>query len=67
MAAAVSDFYIPDEKLSSHKIQSKEHKDGLTITLDPVPKKLGQIVESWNPETMLVRHLNSYLCRCHSN
>ncbi|CAI2371791.1 unnamed protein product [Moneuplotes crassus] len=54
MAAAVSDFYIPDSSLSTHKIQSKDHGDGLTISLEPVPKKLKSIVEDWNPNTFLV-------------
>ena len=55
MAAAVSDFYIPEEKLSTHKIQSGSNEDGLTITLEPVPKKLKKITEEWNPTTMMVK------------
>jgi phosphopantothenoylcysteine synthetase/decarboxylase len=50
LAAAVSDFYIenPDE----HKIQSKEHHQ-LTITLQPVPKLLGNI-KIWSPNTKVI-------------
>ena len=54
MAAAVSDFYIPEEKLSTHKIQSGENEDGLTIALEPVPKKLKKFTEEWNPLTIMV-------------
>ena len=54
MAAAVSDFYIPDFKISQHKIQSKDFEDGLKINLDPVPKKLKLITENWNPKTFMV-------------
>ena len=53
LAAAVSDFYIPEERLSEHKIQSGASgggtsgsggvAGGLTLQLDPVPKMLGAI------------------------
>lgn len=86
LAAAVSDFYVPTNKLSEHKIQSRSYKssgskevedttnddidtidtniseessrttkDGkLLISMDPVPKFLRRIVESWAPKAMLV-------------
>lgn len=96
LAAAVSDFYVPTNKLSEHKIQSRNYKlkksdddnddnddndvstnndndmdtetdidspeessrttkDGkLLIYMDPVPKFLRRIVESWAPKAMLV-------------
>lgn len=38
LAAAVSDYYIPEEKISEHKIQSTVDK--LNIELFPVKKEL---------------------------
>lgn len=46
LAAAVSDFYIPDDKLSQHKIQSKSSST-LELSLEPVPKILGSLVQEW--------------------
>ena len=49
LAAAVSDFYVPDDALPEHKIQSAAGggdtaADGsLTLQLQPVPKMLGAI------------------------
>ncbi|KAK6360722.1 hypothetical protein TWF730_006849 [Orbilia blumenaviensis] len=71
LAAAVSDFFVPRERMAEHKIQSGEfaEKDGemefinpagpgsgkkLIIDLDPVPKFLKRLVESWAPEGMIV-------------
>lgn len=69
LAAAVSDFFVPRERLAEHKIQSGEaEKDGegksnpnsvpvgkkLIIDLDPVPKFLKSLVEGWAPEGMIV-------------
>lgn len=51
LAAAVSDFYIPDNKLPEHKIPSGGTLD---LKLEAVPKKLGEIKKSWNPQTLLV-------------
>lgn len=42
LAAAVSDFYIPPEKMATHKIQSSI--GCLDIHLDGVPKLLGMLV-----------------------
>ena len=74
LAAAVSDFFVPAEKMVEHKIQSSEdfnakkqdgvgqekmpaaHMDGalLKIDLDPVPKFLKSLVDSWAPRAMIV-------------
>ncbi|KAF3089424.1 hypothetical protein TWF569_003063 [Orbilia oligospora] len=71
LAAAVSDFFVPRERMAEHKIQSGEfaEKDGemefvnpagpgsgkkLIIDLDPVPKFLKRLVESWAPDSMIV-------------
>ncbi|KAF3919265.1 hypothetical protein ABW20_dc0101687 [Dactylellina cionopaga] len=71
LAAAVSDFFVPRERMAEHKIQSGEftEKDGeiellnpadpgsgkkLIVDLDPVPKFLKRLVESWAPEGMIV-------------
>lgn len=53
MVAAVSDFYIPTDKMVDHKIQSKD-LDMLELTLHPVPKKLGLIKSEWCPTTTLI-------------
>ena len=53
LAAAVSDFYVPLEEMSEHKIQSRDH-DSLTIVLKPAPKKLGLIKSEWNPSTFCI-------------
>src|SRR5271154_1677492 len=50
LAAAVSDFFIPRERLEEHKIQSSSENPGtekqLVINLDPVPKFLSKLVSS---------------------
>mmetsp|Transcript_16469 Transcript_16469/g.27596 ORF Transcript_16469/g.27596 Transcript_16469/m.27596 type:complete len:461 (+) Transcript_16469:64-1446(+) len=51
LAAAVSDFYIPDDKMSQHKIQSST---GLDLSLEQVPKMLGQLTRQWAPECYVV-------------
>ena len=51
LAAAVSDFYMPDNKLPEHKISSGASLD---LKLDAVPKKLGEVKKTWNPNTMLI-------------
>jgi phosphopantothenate---cysteine ligase (ATP) len=43
LAAAVSDFFVPDNQLEEHKIQSKGGTAGLTLELSPVPKLLGAL------------------------
>jgi phosphopantothenate---cysteine ligase (ATP) len=52
LAAAVSDFYVPEETLSVHKIQSAG--TGLTLDLKPVPKCLGLLVSDWAAKDALV-------------
>lgn len=51
LAAAVSDFHIPEDKLKEHKIQSGGTLD---LKLEAVPKKLGDVKKNWNPNTTLV-------------
>ncbi len=52
LAAAVSDFYIPDHKMAKHKIQSDDGP--LTLQLDRVPKMLGQLVKEWAPDAFII-------------
>lgn len=52
LAAAVSDFYIPFNKLPKHKIQS--NVNGLNIELKPVPKLLGKLKESWCSNAFII-------------
>ena len=63
LAAAVSDFFIPRERMEEHKIQSRGDdgdKKGagtsqqLIINLDPVPKFLTPLVDSWAPEGSMI-------------
>ncbi|RPA97152.1 DFP-domain-containing protein [Choiromyces venosus 120613-1] len=69
LAAAVSDFFVPPDRMAEHKIQSGEVPDittsttavgsagggkKLVIDLDPVPKFLKRLVEQWAPEAMIV-------------
>lgn len=51
LAAAVSDFYIPPNNLSTHKINSDEP---LKLTLQLVPKFLHPIVKYWVPDAYVV-------------
>ncbi|TFK72432.1 DFP-domain-containing protein [Pluteus cervinus] len=46
LAAAVSDFFLPRQKLSEHKIQSG--KGSLHIEMDQVPKILKPMVDVWS-------------------
>ena len=52
MAAAVSDYYIPRESMSEHKIQSGDST--LDIKLFPVPKMLGSLCNTWSPDAFCV-------------
>jgi len=47
LAAAVSDFFLPQQKMSEHKIQSG--KGNLSIEMDQVPKILKPLVDEWTP------------------
>ncbi|KAI9281831.1 DNA/pantothenate metabolism flavoprotein [Sporodiniella umbellata] len=52
LAAAVSDFFIPSQKMVEHKIQSAG--GGLTLTLDQVPKFLKPLVSNWAAKGLIV-------------
>ena len=55
LAAAVSDFFIPEADMAADKIQSSAA--GLNIQLANVPKLLGMIKKTegaWAPEAFLV-------------
>jgi phosphopantothenate---cysteine ligase (ATP) len=65
LAAAVSDFFIPRDKMEEHKIQSSEQSNGnlfdhttpgkqLVINLDPVPKFLSTLVSAWAPSGSMI-------------
>ena len=51
LAAAVSDFYIPTEEMTTHKIQSST---GLQLDLKQVPKMLGKLTKEWAPDCFMV-------------
>jgi phosphopantothenate-cysteine ligase len=52
LAAAVSDFFLPRQKMSEHKIQSG--KGSLHIEMDQVPKILKPMVDEWTREGYIV-------------
>jgi len=52
LAAAVSDFYVPEHKMATEKLQSRAH-DGLILQLQNVPKLLGT-VKTWAPLALLI-------------
>lgn len=52
LAAAVSDFFLPTQKMSEHKIQSG--KGSLQIEMDQVPKILKPMVDQWTPDGFVV-------------
>ncbi|KAI4251597.1 MAG: hypothetical protein LQ352_004758 [Teloschistes flavicans] len=67
LAAAVSDFFVPRDRMAEHKIQSSEvHQTDeatqdptdvskkLIVDLDPVPKLLRNLIDGWAPEGMVV-------------
>lgn len=65
LAAAVSDFYIPESELSSHKLESRLKQrggdnlsdgdgDGLHLVLRPVPKALGELKNKWAAPSSVV-------------
>eukprot|EP01041_Mallomonas_annulata_P002583 gene2583-5055_t len=51
LAAAVSDFYISDDRMVMHKIQSSE---ALELILNQVPKCLGTLISEWAPRSFVV-------------
>ncbi|KAF8624272.1 hypothetical protein AX15_005957 [Amanita polypyramis BW_CC] len=52
LAAAVSDFFLPRQKMSEHKIQSG--KGNLSIEMDQVPKILKPMVDEWTRDGFIV-------------
>ncbi|KAJ8693833.1 Phosphopantothenate--cysteine ligase cab2, variant 2 [Pleurotus ostreatus] len=52
LAAAVSDFFLPRQKMSEHKIQSG--KGSLHIEMDQVPKILKSMVDEWTKDGFIV-------------
>ncbi|MBW0477221.1 hypothetical protein O181_016936 [Austropuccinia psidii MF-1] len=52
LAAAVSDFFIPQQKLSEHKIQGG--KGSLVIEMDAVPKVLKDVTNEWSNQAFIV-------------
>ncbi|CAF1313265.1 unnamed protein product [Rotaria magnacalcarata] len=50
--AAVSDYYIPDDELTEHKIPSGQNE--LIIRLKPVPKLLGAIKGEYAPNAFVI-------------
>ncbi|KAH9031701.1 phosphopantothenate-cysteine ligase [Lactarius pseudohatsudake] len=52
LAAAVSDFFLPRQKMSEHKIQSG--KGSLLIEMDQVPKILKPMIDEWSPDGFVV-------------
>ncbi|CDO70972.1 hypothetical protein BN946_scf184830.g4 [Trametes cinnabarina] len=52
LAAAVSDFFLPRQRMSEHKIQSG--KGSLHIEMDQVPKILKSLVQEWTREGFIV-------------
>lgn len=54
LAAAVSDFFLPSSRIPEHKIQSQDSGGKLVVDLEPVPKFLRRLVDSWAPIAMIV-------------
>ncbi|CAB9498935.1 Phosphopantothenate--cysteine ligase 1 [Seminavis robusta] len=52
LAAAVSDYYIPQHEKSQHKIQSDS--GSITLHLRPVPKTMGLLRDAWAPDAFCV-------------
>ncbi|KAK3602682.1 hypothetical protein CHS0354_017884 [Potamilus streckersoni] len=52
LAAAVSDFYIPKDKMPEHKIQSSDGP--LQLSLEVVPKMLTPLVMEWVPNAFVI-------------
>lgn len=62
LAAAVSDFFIPRDRMEEHKIQSSDLQNGqktgdgkqLVVNLDPVPKFLTTLISQWAPRGSMI-------------
>lgn len=53
LAAAVSDFFLPQSRMPQHKIQSQA-TGKLIVDLEQVPKFLRRLVDNWAPGAMIV-------------
>lgn len=53
LAAAVSDFFLPQSRMPQHKIQSQS-LGKLIVDLEQVPKFLRRLVDNWAPLAMIV-------------
>lgn len=53
LAAAVSDFFLPQSRMPQHKIQSQS-TGKLIVDLEQVPKFLSRLVDNWAPSAMMV-------------
>lgn len=53
LAAAVSDFFLPQSRLPEHKIQSQA-TGKLIVDLEQVPKFLSRLVDNWAPRAMII-------------
>ncbi|ODV79235.1 DFP-domain-containing protein [Suhomyces tanzawaensis NRRL Y-17324] len=54
LAAAVSDFFLPQSRTPQHKIQSQDGGGKLVVDLEQVPKFLSRLVENWAPSAMII-------------
>jgi len=54
LAAAVSDFYIEEEDMQTHKIQTEGLEGDLVLTLKVVPKMLDRLVHQLVPKAFVV-------------
>src|SRR5271154_1859898 len=63
LAAAVSDFHIPQSRMSEHKIQSMGGGNTLTVVMDPVPKFLHHLVQKWAPSATIISFKVTVFCR----
>ena len=54
LAAAVSDFFLPQLRMPQHKIQSQLNGGKLVVDLEQVPKFLRRLVDLWAPAAMIV-------------
>eukprot|EP00111_Clytia_hemisphaerica_P021061 TCONS_00062081-protein len=52
LAAAVSDFYIPDNEMAEHKIQSSDKN--FVLNMSPTPKMLSPLVREWAKNAFVV-------------
>jgi len=52
LAAAVSDFYVPSEKLPQHKLQSSQGVPAINLHI--VPKMLAPLVNNWAPNSFII-------------